>query len=331
MNGQTRGSVHPSRRGVGLGAWVGWLGFGAATTVCACSSGGGGGGTAAAQAFTQQYCDLISPCCSKAGLPGNSQTCQSVVGAFTTSATYDASAGQACLQAMQQASMQSSFCATLGGNPPACNGVFMQSGSGAKGPGQPCSLDQDCAAPAGGRATCYIHGTIVDGGTASSGSCVQLTSGTAGQGPCLGTVDGSITEYSWNGPSAPPGQAFLCNIADGVSCSGTTQKCTALAGTGQPCTQDVDCVGADYCNYGSTGAMPTCAQRLALGASCAGVASNACQSTAYCDPGGQTCKPVLSDGSSCTFDQECQNGSCLNGTCGGAGSGNLGLALLCAQ
>jgi hypothetical protein len=195
-----------------------------------------------------------------------------------------------------------------------------------KGPGQPCSQGSECRVPLGGMATCYLQTVGLDGGTASSGSCVEQTAGQAGQGPCLGTVNGDSGSSTTLSSGPPPSEPYVCNLADGLTCNHTTKKCTLLAATGGPCEVDQDCIAGDYCPpYPAT----TCAKRIADGAPCTPSVLSPCQATSYCDSGSQTCKPLLADGTVCMLDQQCQSSSCTNGTCGG--SGNLSLALLCGQ
>jgi hypothetical protein len=292
-----------------------------------CGGGGSGGGGATATppaslaAFAADYCSLFTPCCMKAGLHVGGQGCQVFVEALAAGQTYNAGAGQACVHETQQLSTQQDFCSAPSSGP-SCRNVF--SGSGTKGPGQPCATTTECAAPAGGTANCWIQTTFVDGGTTSSGSCIQLLYGMVGQGPCLGTVSGNSTSFSWSGSAPPPAMAYLCNVADGVSCNSPTRKCTALSATSQACTQSTDCVAGDYCSFATSGS--TCVAHVANGASCAGTSSNACLTTSYCDTGSQTCKPLLAGGSVCTLDMQCQSHRCINGMCGFGSQ----LSLFCA-
>jgi hypothetical protein len=192
-------------------------------------------------------------------------------------------------------------------------------------PGGSCQLESDCAPASGGGASCLGGGFSADGGLAGS-QCIQTTTGTAGQGPCIGTLDGSSTETSWSGDTAPPSHAYVCNIASGLTCNQTTHQCSAQVGTGQACDQDQDCVAADYCDFsGSNGSA--CAPRLANGSSCA-TSSSACMTTSYCDPT-QTCQPALPTGAACGSGNSapCQSGLCVNSKC--SSSSNTGLALVC--
>jgi hypothetical protein len=297
-------------------------------------TGGTGGGAGTAAAFIVSYCNTIVPCCVKAGLPGRGQGCQALFGALEDPSTYNPAAGEMCLQAVQQLAMQPDFCTDMPAIDDVCDGVFMSaaqaSGSGA--PGALCMTDSDCAAPTGGGSTCWQQTMFVDGGTQSTATCIELTAGKSGQGPCLETLGTNESISSWSGGTPPPDQAYLCKLADGVYCNSSTRMCTPLGTTGQPCEEDQDCVTGDYCSYPGTGGASTCATRIADGASCmssSSISTGPCQTTSYCDSSSQTCKPQLAYGAACTLDQQCPNRTCTNGLCGG--SGDSGLTALCGQ
>jgi hypothetical protein len=291
----------------------------------ACSSSSGG---LSESSFESQFCSLLEPCCADAGLSTSGMQCQAFVALAASQSTYDASKGQACLSALQQASSQAGFCATFGGNLPACSGVFASSSGGGKVPaGGTCMLTTDCATAPGGSATCFMQTTFGDAGsTSSTSTCVQISAGKAGDHPCIGTSGGQDTLYFWPNAMPVPAKAVVCNVSDGVTCDQTTLVCTALAPAGQPCMLDGDCVVDDYCSFSSTGSS-TCAPRIANGASCMGLLQGACATTAYCDQATSVCKPKLASGVACTGSLECQGSSCDNGKC--ATSGISGLSLLC--
>lgn len=289
----------------------------------ACSSGGSGGTAATSSGFGQQYCGLIAPCCAAAGLSTDGTLCNAFAQEAATKGTYDAAAGQDCITGMQAEQGTDALCASLGNDVPACARVFGASG-GTVQPGQPCTDDANCAVAPGGGATCFTTDTFVDGGTTQSRTCIQTTAGKAGDSPCIGTVEASVTIYSWSGDGPPPSQAVLCSLADGVTCSATTQACTALAAVGAACTTTTDCVAAAYCDF--TGSGGTCTARLDDGATC-DAAPQGCQTTSFCDPASHTCTPYTAPGAACTTDQECQYG-CVNSSCA-HGTSNFGLALIC--
>jgi hypothetical protein len=292
-------------------------------SVVACSS-GNDGSPATASGFGQSFCNLIEPCCAAAGLGTTGILCNAFVQSAASKGTYDATNGQACIDGVKAESSSGTFCTLLGNDVTACQHVFSKTGAGVQ-PGGTCSQDSDCAVAAGGTATCFETTSFGDAGTSTTKTCVQLSAGKAGDGPCIGIVDPQFTLYSWNGQGPPPGQAFTCAIADGVTCSDTTHQCVALADPGQACSSSTDCVTTAYCPLGS-GTGSTCIARLADGASCA-AQSSGCQTTSYCDSTSQTCTPFLAPGAACTVDQQCQHG-CVNQACA-KGTSNFGLALLC--
>jgi len=318
----------------GLAQGLSWAGaaLAALATMVACSSSNGNASTESG--FAQQYCALLAPCCADAGLSTNTSSCAALLSAFGQG--YNPSAGQACLDAATQASKQPGFCSSMSMSLPACNDVFSNSTSssgsssgGASGsvqPGGACQFPSDCVTAPGGGASCLGGGFSSDGGFGGS-QCVQTTSGTAGQGPCIGTITATGTETSWGGSTPPPTHAYVCDLTKGLTCNTTTQQCSAQVGTGQPCSQDTDCVAADYCNFDASGAS-TCTPRLADGSSCA-MSFSACMTTSYCDTTSQTCKPALPTGAACGsgISTPCQSNVCVNNKC--SSSSNAGLALFC--
>ncbi|HEY8088455.1 MAG TPA: hypothetical protein VIF09_11435 [Polyangiaceae bacterium] len=289
-----------------------------AVVACNGSSSNGGSG------FVQQYCSMLTPCCQAAGYPANTQGCEQVGNSQTAGSGYNDSQGQACLSGLQGEQSAGTLCDTLGGDIPACGQVFQQQG-GSTPPGGTCTQDSQCAVVSGGSATCFDQFTFLDGGTAQTQTCIQLQTGHPGDGPCIGTKNGSVTLFSWSGSGAPPSQAYLCDEGAGITCDGTTQKCTSLGQTGDPCTSDSACVAADYCAFTTTSGQ--CTGRVADGTSCA-TASTSCLTTSSCDSATQTCKPLLADGSACTTSSQCASLDCTNQKCAN-GATNLGLALLC--
>jgi hypothetical protein len=249
------------------------------------------------------YCNLLAQCCAASGVSssGIAKSCtSSLTNVYLSSTTYtesieglgfgtvySPSTGQACIQALQQASGQSS-CATADSFGAACQNVFACSNlTGTKAAGETCACDAECMVPAGGKAICYGGAIAADGGVQSTGTCVSLTAAAQGQGPCLVTIhENGTTTNRWTGAGNLPSQASLCRTTDGVWCNAMTQQCTALETTGQSCTQDWDCVADDYCPS-STG---TCTVRVADGAACAGT-SNVCSVSSYCASSSKTCKP----------------------------------------
>ncbi|MGD0529258.1 MAG: hypothetical protein ABSE49_29230 [Polyangiaceae bacterium] len=291
---------------------------------CSSSSGGSGQGPAANGGdFATDFCNLIEPCCAQAGLSTSGTLCLAFAGEAAASGSYDATAGQACIAGMQAESGTPALCMNLGNDIPACSQVYATKG-GSTPPGGTCMQDSDCAIASGGGATCFDDFTFDDGGSTQTETCIQTMVGSAGDGPCIGTVEGAVTTYSWGGTGAPPTTAYTCDNASDLTCDATTQKCLALGDTGATCTSDSDCVTTDYCNFDT--ATAACAPRFADGAAC-GEDSTGCVTTDYCDTTSATCKPLLAAGTACSTSQQCASTECVNGSCGAAN--NLGLQLLC--
>jgi hypothetical protein len=291
---------------------------------CSSGSGNGAGGPASnGGAFAQDFCNLIEPCCAQAGLGTTGTLCVAFADSAAGQDNYDPTAGQACISGMQAESGTAALCANLGNDIPACSQAFTSKGGSAPG-GAPCMQDSDCAPAPGGGATCFDNFAFVDGGTTQTETCIQTMVGTAGDGPCIGIVEATGTEYTWSGTGSPPASGYTCAIASSLTCDQMTQKCAALATDGQPCNSDSDCVTSDYCAFAS--ATDQCTPRVPDGASCSANLTG-CSTASYCDPSTTTCKPLLATGSACTSSQQCSSGSCVNDVCG-AGD-NLGLQLLC--
>ena len=292
----------------------------------ACSSGSGGSGGlpgSSSGSFVGNYCSLIEPCCAQAGLSTSGTLCQAFADATASLGTYQSAEGEACIAGMKAESSSGTLCTTLGNDVPSCSLVFSSS-NGNVPAGGPCTQDSDCSRSAGGGATCFDNFAFEDGGTTQTETCIQTMVGAAGDGPCVGTVEATETDYEWSGSGPPPASGYTCAVASGLTCDPTTQKCLALATTGQVCDSDSDCVAADYCAFGTSASQ--CTVRLADGASCAS-ASTGCLTTSYCDGTSLTCKPLLANGASCTVNTECVSQQCVNDVC--AVGDDLGLQLLC--
>ncbi len=308
-----------------------WTSSALSLAMAACggtTSAGGTGATSDVNGFADQYCAALEPCCADAGLSTTGTSCHALITLLAGATQYDAAKGAACIQTIQQASGQPGFCTTFGGASAsaACNGVFSgleggaSASTGSTQPGQACTFSTDCAPAPGGGAEC-----ISTGGATSI--CVQTTDGKAGDSPCVATVSGSTTSFTFS-TGTVPSPAYVCNVADGVSCSQTTNACAPLAQVGQSCSSDLDCAQTAYCSFGAATSGPQCAPRLADGASCAASLSG-CMATSACDVTTMTCKPLSPDGSPCADASTCQSSVCENGTCGTSSNNQLGLALIC--
>ncbi|HEY0712398.1 MAG TPA: hypothetical protein VGF45_06975 [Polyangia bacterium] len=285
---------------------------------------GDSGDAGSAEAFVGSYCDLFSPCCAKANLRSDGQQCRAFLGAFASSSQYDQQKGEACLAAMREASGRADFCDTSAGPAPAaCDAVFGTS-AGTKPPGATCDDDDECAPSAEGDVECVSSFA----GGAEVRKCQVHVRGKAGDQPCVGDVDGNSTVY--NGLSDLPSKGYLCHAQDGLRCDAMTDTCVAFKAIGEACSSTSsfrrECVVDAYCD----GTQRKCAARKAIGSACTdtGFSQTECVAGAYCGQA-KTCMAQVSDGGACTTDQQCRSNDCVNGACKAAGSGDLGLTLIC--
>ena len=273
------------------------------------------GASAAAQSFAQSYCALVEPCCAASP---SSSACENRVLAAAGSYTFDETAATACLAALQARPSGSGFCAglaTLSGGAngfaviPECASVFGSASTGTVAPGQPCTMDGDCAPGPSGPSACE-PGTFLSTGSNDGGSfCAVIT--TKLSDPCIGTA--SPSQQGFEGAPGGPGYTF-CDRDQGLMCS-PGYVCVPIGGLGAPCDSSYQCDGIKtYCEFGSG----TCQSRLPAGAACTN-AFGACIDGAACDPTTSVCKVLDGAGAACsagTFPSNCLAGYCgTSGTC----------------
>jgi hypothetical protein len=300
---------------------VGFVGAGSLVLLAAFGCSGSGSAqvatsndTSSADGFITAYCDQFMPCCTRVGLTGNDALCRAFVTAFAPAYSYNAAAGDACLSEIRAAAGSPTFCEMKSTNAPSCRHVFSTTGTSL--PGTPCQKTEECAPSTEGKVSCasvYKNGAEIR-------KCQVELEGSAGDGPCIGTVDGNITSYTSNTSDVIP-RGYLCDVENGIMCDSASQKCTALAQVGAPCSSSSGCVKTAYCDFSSH----ACAQRKAAGTNCTG-ASGQCEAGAYCDTTQKLCVLLVPDGGACTVSNACASSRCVNGTCA---KGSLSLSLLC--
>jgi hypothetical protein len=306
----------------------------AGAIVAACGGGGSGSvgpGTGAAasdlDSFLGQYCDLYASCCAQANKSYNQGKCRAL---FTSllgaQATYNAAAGQQCLDGARADTTLPTFCKSgvSSATSATCKGVFQSTGGGgAKRPGEPCDTSNDCASSPDGDVTCLT--------TSSNGANVrlcQLRARVKEGSDCVGTKDADVTSYSLvgtTGTGGPPPTINICWVEDNLYCDSKTKKCVRIQDVGGPC-ESFDthaCSQAGYCDT----ATKRCVTRKAIGEAC--TSSTQCAEKAYCPSANKSCAASIPDGSPCTLNEECEGKSCTNRVCGSSFSVSISTALFC--
>jgi hypothetical protein len=284
----------------------------------------GGGDASTSTGFIAKYCELLAPCCQKAGLPSDGNQCRTLLGAFTAAGAYDRSAGEQCLADMTAASGKPDFCADGTSGSDACDKVFEGGGGGTKKPGETCTQDSDCASSTEGKVECQSRFVM---GMQKQQCQIQIK-GKEGDTPCVGTVDGNVTSFSSSGSSTDiPARGYLCYMTDNLRCDSTSGSCVKLKASGEMCAgSSLECVKASYCDF----AQRKCLDRKATGAMCTSTTEcadgNTCATVAP-----RTCVAQLADGAACTQSDQCRSGRCVNARCEKSSTGDFGLALLCGS
>jgi hypothetical protein len=106
-------------------------------------------GKSDAENFADSYCAEVAKCCTQAGLSSNGQMCHMLF----SGGSYNATAGQACLNDMKAKVAAGTFCSD-NETSTACNQVYSTGASGNKKPGDTCEQNSDCASSAKGKVTC---------------------------------------------------------------------------------------------------------------------------------------------------------------------------------
>ncbi|MEZ4220592.1 MAG: hypothetical protein R3B13_06640 [Polyangiaceae bacterium] len=264
---------------------------------CGGSSSDGGGGSApiprdqALQRFIDAVCGSIAPCCQQSGYTFDDAGCRSMWGqtlqegvfGYQATTTYDAALAAQCLD---QVTASVNSCGILP-TTTACRGMV----KGALPEGASCSASFECAAPAGGDASC------------SDAKCVQYPRGKSGE-PCGETCTEGPGLTTCYGGSSTVGTA-ICFTNDGLAC-GMSGNCEPLAKGGQPCTSG-GCEAGMFCNG------QACVQQSAAGHTCQN--SDGCVDSAYCDFDTGNCTVKKANGQVCQSSDECAGGRCAENKC----------------
>lgn len=260
------------------------------------------------ESFITQICESMSPCCSKAGRTANVTQCKAfytvVIG---STSSFDPAKASDCLAEVKAGG--DAICNDDFSGARSCKHVFDSTGTAALG--ATCKSDSDCAPSAEGSVECA---SSYSGGKTTHACQLQIV-GKVGDGPCVGTIDGSSSSsYSSGSDEGIPTRAYLCDVGQGAFCKSSSHKCEKIASVGGACSgfDSHQCDKSAYCD--TTNAK--CVARKAVGQACS--SWDQCADGAYCDMDAAACKAKVAEGASCSTSSECLSDNCSSGKCGGS-------------
>jgi hypothetical protein len=246
--------------------------------------------------WAEGLCDGLVPCCLQSGLSLDRNAC------VTTFVSYFGRilGGAACNRSSPDlsrlaecAEKSKAFTALCDVDRPiwreatlACFSVMQ----GARGLGEPCNLEVDCAQPAGREVACaeidHVNGGRYYG-------CQEQRLAAEGQ-PC--------------NPDSRELVAYDCDEAAGLYCPLIGSKvCARRAPVGAPCP-DGRCDDQGFCDGGR------CVARRAPGQPC-GTGNTMCAIDARCDASSGICVALKGLGQSCAENSDCLSYQCVSGKC----------------
>jgi hypothetical protein len=202
--------------------------------------------------------------------------------------------------------------------------------------GKKCNQTSDCSAGL----------TCADGYCCNmpcSGACQACSAGKKGQGPngVCGAVAAGLSDprgMCMTGSMASCGEDGKCDGSGNCAKWPNTTQCAAPMCSGGQQTTAKNCDGNGNCTGGVTSmCAPYKCNGTACATNCAGMDSN-CVAGDYCS-GTNTCQMKLSDGSTCTANNQCNSGKCgvggsghcctssctTGGACGATDCGTTGM------
>jgi len=284
------------------------------------------GGSDAAQMFATEYCALIDPCCTAAGLGSQ---CAGQLGGAVFDYDFDPAAAATCLDALHARQAGADFCAGLAtvsqswNNDsavlPECVGVFKKRGGGTVAPGGTCTDDTDCAPGPTGRSACVFDVFRAGAAGGFAEICVEI-SPTPGDA-CLGTA---ASGSGFSGVTTPPADGVFCDRDRGLICDDATLICVAAPVLGDHCTSSIECESAStYCDFDTS----SCATKRVAGQSCANYFGQ-CVDGTYCNRTTSQCTAQGGKGASCSSENVLPS-ACKAGYCGSDGTCPSPLTPIC--
>jgi hypothetical protein len=266
-----------------------------------------------ARAFSDEYCALIAPCCTEAGLGSQ---CTANLYETAEQGTFDEAAGAACLDALRERQASPGFCDGLAPAPwapwqvvPECDAVFdTDSGRNVAAPEPGVGPSAPPPASAAPPLPPGIAAPPAPGGA-------ELPSTAEPGHACAGTRSSYPDGSSGTGlfDVAPPPGSVVCDHNQGLYCDFETRVCTPVRGVGESCLSDDECdFEVGYCEPSAR----TCSAHIQPGGACTGLIGE-CAPPSLCDST-MKCTVPPSTGEACSDDPRmpsCASGSCVDGIC----------------
>ena len=232
--------------------------------LAACSS--SSSSSSSSNAFIEQYCSLLRPCCQASTGAGDGSGCVDFYSLFF-GGQIDAATSDACLAEIHAHQNEMTFCSKVSSLTPSCQKVFSPK-QGTALPGETCHTSSDCAPSTEGTVSCeLVTSRPPDPSTPPSSSpaeiCQVQIDGKLGDTPCIGTKHDSF--ISLNDLSPSPGRAFVCDLAKNLWCNSKNHTCEATLKLGDACTfdggeacgADANCGTGDKCVANPPSTQPT--------------------------------------------------------------------------
>jgi hypothetical protein len=246
------------------------------------------------QAFLDDFCTAVVPCCTTNGLTADVAVCKQSIAKLPQ--TRDPDVRAACLDQLRQLATTRACLPDFAELDGPCARVFDEP-SGPRAPGETCTTARDCMGSPGTITHCF-------------GTCVSDALGAAGDYPCLGNVypDGTINDIPWKaGSNIAESHGFLCESRASLYCDFSDSFCKPLLPGGGACATNLDCASR-ACGGQSAG---VCDALPGIGDACV----LDCAGDTYCANG--VCAPKLAAGATCTDSNQC-SGDCKGADfCGG--------------
>jgi len=259
--------------------------------------------TPADEAFIESYCTTIEACCVANAYRAAPDVASCKTQLAHMGFSHDPAVQSGCLADVQSRAGTATCAPSVADLSGPCARLFYEPG-GTKAPGERCTERGQCAG---------APGTI----TLCADLCIQMASGKAGDGPCLGNAYGggviNAIPLSQPGTTDRIASGYICDRGAGFYCAYATdpaqQKCQALGAAGASCDT---LAMAMACAAGACADDHTCQAVVSTGEPCSNEVRAVCDSANTCDFSGNggVCVARAPAGTPCADDSQCTTNYC---------------------